>query len=60
MYFKPRSKMVRTLLRSVTSQHIGCLVKLRVSRELMMTRVAVGRELIRVAIGPSITGPALS
>ncbi|GAX82599.1 hypothetical protein CEUSTIGMA_g10025.t1 [Chlamydomonas eustigma] len=29
VYFKPRSKMDRTHLRSVTSQHIGCLVKLR-------------------------------
>ena len=33
VYFKPRTKMDRTLLRSVTSQHIGCLVKLRVSCE---------------------------
>ena len=45
VYFKPRTKMDRTLLRSVTSQHIGCLVKLRVSCEGSWGEAVQGGEL---------------
>lgn len=31
VYFRARSKMENTRLRGVTSQHIGCLVRMRVS-----------------------------
>eukprot|EP00955_Chlamydomonas_euryale_P056359 356388-Chlamydomonas_euryale.AAC.8 len=45
VYFRPRSKMVNTSLRGVTSVHIGCLVRIRVSRchASVVVGVGVGR-----------------
>lgn len=56
MYFKPRTKMDRTPLRSVTSQHIGCLVKLRVrqSEELVTTSTSVNAYTVCGVLTPDV------